>query len=374
MDIRTKDPEIETLCRRIENGNIDLQPDFQRDQVWNTRKKQGLIDTIIRGWEFPPVFLIAPNGSRKNRYEVLDGQQRLNAIYEFYSNGFTIDGKIAPINSFVEELDGKLYSELPAQVRDEFLIRSVRVHYISNYRKDEPYELFFRLNQGVNLTPAERRNTLYGEVRAQVSELFLHMQDVGLDIRKIGFNNNRLSYQDVLSRFLFVVENPSFKGKIKDADLQLFFRSENGASRKSMDAVKTAIDRLSNSIEGKVKLNKATLLTWLCFTFINEVNRKFIERVEFERQEVRKREKSFRLQDFISYLYFEKSSTSVNDSTPVRLRLLCLYLLAEIFDQPLIDSEMREKSHLIFQQVNQNEVRSEDALVQLMHEFDWGYL
>ncbi|MCK9296467.1 MAG: DUF262 domain-containing protein [Desulfobulbaceae bacterium] len=78
MRIYPKEPDLYTIYRRIKLGEIDLQPDFQRDLVWNKPKKQSLIDTILREWQFPPVFMVVP--STGGTLDVLDGQQRLNAI------------------------------------------------------------------------------------------------------------------------------------------------------------------------------------------------------------------------------------------------------------------------------------------------------
>merc|ERR1711964_771937 len=99
-------------------------------------------------------FLIEPNHSGSQVYEVLDGQQRLNSIRSFIDDEFPVDGQMAPQDKFILSLDGMVFSELPQDIKSRFLMRSIRVHYLSDYRKDEPYELFFRLNQGSNLTPA----------------------------------------------------------------------------------------------------------------------------------------------------------------------------------------------------------------------------
>lgn len=374
MEINSKDPDIETIYQRIKREIIDLQPDFQRDLVWNVKKKQGLIDTILRQWEFPPVFLIEPKHSESQVYEVLDGQQRLNAIRSFIDNEFPVDGEMAPKDKFILSLDGLVFSQLPQELKSRFLMRSIRVHYLSDYRKDEPYELFFRLNQGSNLTPAEKRNTLYGEVRDQVRHLVIHMDSLGLDIQKIGFNNNRLSYQDVLSRYLFILENPGYKKKITDTDLQIFFRRDHGASSESIRIAKESLNRLKSGINNKVKLNKPTLLTWLCFASVNKVDAGFIELVETLRSTIRNNKTGYEILDAISYIYYEKSSSSVNDAIPVQLRLLCIYLMAIHENAPLEDSSQKEKSKKIFYSLKNRDTVSEEDLVELMQNFEWGFL
>lgn len=374
MEINSKDPDIETIYQRIKREIIDLQPDFQRDLVWNVKKKQGLIDTILRLWEFPPVFLIEPNHSGSQVYEVLDGQQRLNSIRSFIDDEFPVDGQMAPQDKFILSLDGMVFSELPQDIKSRFLMRSIRVHYLSDYRKDEPYELFFRLNQGSNLTPAEKRNTLYGEVRDQVRHLVIVMSSLGLNVQKIGFNNNRLSYQDVLARYLFILDNPGYKKKITDTDLQIFFRRDHGASSESISTAKEALNRLGNGIKTKVKLNKPTLLTWLCFASVNKIDSDFIELVEMLRSTIRNSKTGHKILDAVSYIYYEKSSSSVNDAIPVQLRLLCIYLIAIHENAPLEDSSQKEKSKKIFDSLKDRDTVSEEDLVALMQNYGWGFL
>jgi hypothetical protein len=106
----TSDPDIATIVRRIERNVIDLQPDFQRGEVWSAGKKQRLIDSILRKWHVPPIHLVAKSGGK---YDVLDGQQRLTAIRDFVRGKFAIDGDIEPHDSRLVELDGLRYFDLP---------------------------------------------------------------------------------------------------------------------------------------------------------------------------------------------------------------------------------------------------------------------
>ena len=73
------DPDLGTIVSRISAGDLDLQPDFQRGEVWGDTKKRRLIDTILRGWHVPPVHVIELQDSA--REVVLDGQQRLTTLF-----------------------------------------------------------------------------------------------------------------------------------------------------------------------------------------------------------------------------------------------------------------------------------------------------
>ena len=58
MRLTPSDPDIQTLILRIQSNQIDLQPDFQRGEVWPTPKKQRLVDSILRDWHIPPIHVI----------------------------------------------------------------------------------------------------------------------------------------------------------------------------------------------------------------------------------------------------------------------------------------------------------------------------
>ena len=68
---------------------INLRPEYQRRLVWDRKKKSQFIESLLMNIPIPPVFLYEND---INRYEVMDGQQRLNAILEFYGNGLVLTG------------------------------------------------------------------------------------------------------------------------------------------------------------------------------------------------------------------------------------------------------------------------------------------
>jgi len=96
MKLSHWEPDLRTLFNWIENKEIDLQPNFQRGDVWPSNKKRKLIDTILREWSIPPIHVVV---TKSGTLEVLDGQQRLTAIRDFMLDGFPVDGSIEPIDS-----------------------------------------------------------------------------------------------------------------------------------------------------------------------------------------------------------------------------------------------------------------------------------
>jgi uncharacterized protein with ParB-like and HNH nuclease domain len=66
---------------------IDTQPDYQRPAVWSLSQKQLLVDTILRGYDVPKLYW-RQTGKSPDAYEVVDGQQRMRAIWEFHDGNY----------------------------------------------------------------------------------------------------------------------------------------------------------------------------------------------------------------------------------------------------------------------------------------------
>ncbi len=223
MRFNSSDPDIETLYRRINEGLLDLQPDFQRGEVWGLGKQQRLIDTILRNWHIHPIHVIKHNDSYVQ--EVLDGKQRLTAIRDFMNNEFSVDGYVEPLSPEIQKLHGKKYVDLPSNVREDFRRFAIRQFAIDNFTPEEPGELFFRLNSPTYLTAAEQRNAFYGEPRKQIKQLVTVMEEAGIEKNFIGFSNSRMAYDDVLARVCFVFEIQTLHKRITSEELSDRYRS-----------------------------------------------------------------------------------------------------------------------------------------------------
>ncbi|NKI45984.1 DUF262 domain-containing protein [Pseudomonas fluorescens] len=266
MNVTPRDEKIKSVFDDIIADNIDLRPDFQRGEVWDSNKKKLLIDSIFRGWQVPPIHLVRIDG---HKAEVLDGQQRLTAIRDFMQNKFAIDGAIEPLDDDIVELGGLKYSSLPEDKKIEFQRYLLKIYEITHYNHGEPGELFHRLNQSVKLTSAEQRNAFFGSIRDQVSSLVSYMAKKGIDKTVLGFSNSRMAYNDLLTRVCFILENSGLRTPISDRSLTARFRNKDGFSQEIINAVKGAIDFLVQvkenliSSEDDINLTKASSFNWL---------------------------------------------------------------------------------------------------------------
>ncbi|MDE2813795.1 MAG: DUF262 domain-containing protein [Gemmatimonadota bacterium] len=156
-------PQIRDL---IDRGEVlNLRPAYQRRLRWTVPQKSKLIESLLLNIPVPPIFLYESNEAR---YEVMDGQQRLNSVREFIAGDFALSG--LPI---LTPLNGLRYSRCPPRVRraldraslsaivllleSETVESSSRILTLTDIRRF----IFDRLNTGgTKLNPQEIRNAL----------------------------------------------------------------------------------------------------------------------------------------------------------------------------------------------------------------------
>ena len=269
MICQPTDVELEVILNRIKNEDINLQPDFQRGEVWSENKKRKLIDSILRGWKIPPVHMI-PND--RNVDEVLDGQQRLAAIRDFFENQFAVDGEIQPIDKNIQVLDGLFYENLPIDVQRRFRRYSITIIRLTEYKPEEPAELFYRLNQPATLTAAEQRNAYIGETRNQVKELVGEFERMGADKKIVGFSTSRLAYDEIVSKFAYMIDYNTMKKKVTANDISKRYRDDIKFSEDTINIVRQTLQKYASCMIELInnhfyhpKLSKATLFSWLIY-------------------------------------------------------------------------------------------------------------
>ncbi len=142
-------------------GWMELRPFYQRRKRWDPTRQSKLIESFIMNIPVPPLFVYESDYAR---YEVMDGQQRITAIKDFYDGNLKLRG----LQQW-PELNGCTYSKLPSEVRKGIDRRSISyIVLLKESAKTTEEEallrqlVFERLNTGgIKLTPQEIRNCLY---------------------------------------------------------------------------------------------------------------------------------------------------------------------------------------------------------------------
>ena len=141
-----------------ENGELILVPKFQRRSVWNPKARSFFIDTIIRGKPVPPIFIRQSLDIHKGTTirEVVDGQQRLNSIFDYLKGNFTVQKFHNP------SVGGLKFSELSEDERERFLNYELSVALLTGATDSDVLDIFARINSfTIVLNDQEKRNAKY---------------------------------------------------------------------------------------------------------------------------------------------------------------------------------------------------------------------
>jgi hypothetical protein len=337
VKLNKTDLQLETIVSRIDSGELDLQPNFQRGEVWDMKRKQRLVDTILRNWYVPAIHVVIDS---ENNEVVLDGQQRLVAIRDFLADKVRIDGYLDPERDDMAQWDGKTYSQLPPAVQRGVARFVIQVIVLTDYGPDEPNELFFRLNQSYNLTPSEKRNALHGIARDQVKLLVDELVAAELlDANRIGFSNGRLAYDDIIARCCVAIEMGTLRKHINNAVVEQHYRS-GPFSENTLSGVRQAgriLVELIASAGGRIRFNKGTLQTWILYCFwaprvTGPIPEGLLRDFETLRSSLRKGETqpddSTDAIASVVKLYDDRASYRVTDVTSVLSRDLAIHLFS----------------------------------------------
>lgn len=155
----------QALYEQIHNGDVELDPEYQRGVVWKDEKQIKIIDSILRNFYIPPVILayrVEDDGTESRT--CIDGKQRLTSIHKF------MDGQIPHRDHYTGQLfwfkdngDNRGRGKktlLPEALQKTFCNRQiVCVEYIDLKDSDER-DIFKRVQLGVALTAAEKMNVI----------------------------------------------------------------------------------------------------------------------------------------------------------------------------------------------------------------------
>lgn len=186
----SRDWTIETIFSQIRQGNIDLNPNFQRRNVWNDEKRSSLIESIYLGYPVPAIVL-AEKSDKKGQFIVIDGKQRLSTIAGFmYSvrnyygeeeqnyTGFWKSKKLDGLE-ILRHFNKKTYNDLckdDENFESRFLNQPIRVEILKNISNNHIiYDIFYRLNTGaMPLSTQDLRQVLY---RGKFTDFFMNKMD-----------------------------------------------------------------------------------------------------------------------------------------------------------------------------------------------------
>jgi hypothetical protein len=226
-------------------------PEWQRDEVWATERKQLLIDTILRGWKLSK-FYLAKTSDSPEEFEVVDGQQRLTTIFEFF------DGALSLSKESAQSHGGATYAELPDALVDQFDDYEIEYDVITDHTEKELKEFFQRLQGGLQLTASEKLNSIHSNLTNFVRKLAKHefFQD------KVWMRDTRKAHFDIVSK-VAAIEVDGLETGLRYEDLKETFEAAAAFSPSSNVAkrLRSTFDHLNKVFPEKspVLRNRSTI-------------------------------------------------------------------------------------------------------------------
>lgn len=224
-----------TISQFFENhklGKYNYDPDCQRLSVWNDGKKSFLIDSILKNFPIPPIFLrqIIDSDTGITKYEVIDGKQRLQSIVSYIENNIPLPNDFGSGEFGNEELNGLYFKDLDKypEYKRSFWKYSISIEYLYTESSNVIDNVFDRLNRnGTPLTNQELRKAKYHDT------LLLSLID---DLANSDFWKERLKKLETHR-----MEDKEFISEI------LFAILENGIIDSSPDSINALYEKWSKA-------------------------------------------------------------------------------------------------------------------------------
>lgn len=211
MSITPKGMSILELYRLYRENNLIVNRRYQRKLVWGKSEKASLIQSILLKYPIP-LILFGKFKEGKDMYEIIDGMQRLNAIFSFIENQFSIGEKFFDVTQhplanelsnqgIFKKINTNADNLLNAQECVDFLEYSLAVTIYETNSKKDIEDVFNRINSngkhlsaqevrqaGVTSNFAELVRSLGSEIRGDVSREIIpltEMPEISIDYKSI---------------------------------------------------------------------------------------------------------------------------------------------------------------------------------------------
>ena len=244
IDIREDPQTIFELLRKYDNGRLIIDPDFQRNLVWELDKKSKFIESVLLNFPLPPWYL---NQTKEGKLIIVDGLQRTTALHEFVNDKFNLSGLEA-----LTKLNGYTFSELKELPGDyETRIEDKKL-YIYLIKPSVPvkvvYDIFNRVNTGgTKLERQEVRNCIFS---GKSTKLLKQLSEKEYFIKAIddGVSPKRMKDREVILRYLafklFDYDN-DYQGDMSDF-VERAMKKINLMDDRDIDLLKNDFERVMN--------------------------------------------------------------------------------------------------------------------------------
>lgn len=248
MEMRAEKRALDKIYKRRDRYDF---PDWQREGVWDEPRRQLLIDSILRGWKLPKFYFLRVKATG-SEYEVVDGQQRLTAIFDFLDNELSLSAETAAWAGATK------YEDLPDGLSDAFDDFEIEYDEITDAKEEEFKEFFQRLQNGLPLTSSEKLNSVPSKLRDYCKTLSNH----AFFKTRVLYSAKRYANFDVVSK-VAALELDGLDTGLRFDDVKAIFEANAKFANTSATAkrLKTALDYVLAATPAGAKLYRNRTIT-----------------------------------------------------------------------------------------------------------------
>lgn len=311
---------------------VQLSPDYQRPGgVWSLKKKQLFIDSLLNGYDIPKLYfhhLSGPYADRDHDYAIIDGRQRLEAIWDFIDGGFALGTDFKFFENEAFDAAGMTFQEIEKEyprLLIRFHARSLSVMVVTASDIDFIEDMFSRLNEAVPLNAAEKRNALGGPLPRIIKGIAQHK----FFSSKVPFPATRYRHYDVAAKLLVQEATPEIVDT-KKSRLDYFVKLNRAKTEADFaeltERTASILNKMSLLFTDKDPLLKSSGMVVVYYVLLS---RKFVENVtrqqliRFEDARLANRVAFANEQDEVNFKWIEydELAQSANDAAAIRERV-----------------------------------------------------
>jgi hypothetical protein len=304
-------------------------------EVWTLEKKQLLIDSIINDFDIPKIYfhdLQATSSTSRHEFAIIDGRQRLEAIWQFISGDYPLSDEFEFLRDKKVKAAGLTYSELAArypQIKQLFDAKSLSVFVVQTDDIDLIEDMFSRLNEAVPLNAAEKRNAFGGPLPKIVQQISSTL----FFSKNIKISNKRYQHRDLAAKMIYLTHNQKVLDT-KKIYLDTFFK-ENKTKKEIY--FKTSISRVRRTLldmrstfvqkDSLLKSSGMIVLYYLLFdkaygsSWRSKLSRKKLDQFESARTKNRTMAEEDITKADYDLLEFDRLTQTPNDAYAIKFRL-----------------------------------------------------
>ena len=194
------------IYQKIKDNKLLLSPDYQRNKIWDSAKQTAFIESLFMGIIIPPVYVVEIPGENileENKYEVVDGKQRLTTIFDFIKNGLVLKQK--SLEYYNDWFGNKTFIDIQenySTMTNEMLSSVLDIYVITaNSPEFTKYDIFSRLNKGAEkLKVNEIRKAIYRSPTLKIIEDYVK-KNYQQEQYKLVFTPNDIKRYEDFGRF-----------------------------------------------------------------------------------------------------------------------------------------------------------------------------